>query len=124
MLKRNARLVGTLGLALVLALFAAHPGAAAVGSPGARAAAAPGIGLFESIRLWLAAWWVGPEMDPDGAAATRRAGPARRVVNAADDVGPGMDPNGRATTKSGGAGAHPSGSANTDVGPDIDPNGR
>ena len=123
-MKRNARLVGTLGLALVLALFAAHPGAAAVGSPGARAATAPGIGLFESIRHWLAAWWVEPGMDPDGAAATRSAGPARRVVSAASDMGPEMDPNGRATTKSGGPGAHPAGSANRDMGPEMDPDGK
>src|SRR5262245_34443939 len=57
MLERNTRLLGTLVLALVLALSAARPGTAAVGAHGTRAAAAPRAGLFESVWSRLAAWW-------------------------------------------------------------------
>ena len=111
MLERNTRLLGTLVLALALALSAAQPGMAAVGAHATRAAAAQG-GLFGSVWNWLVARWsgqnaggrglsslwgaVGPEMDPNGGAAPRSTGTgAPSAVSPTTDVGPGMDPNGK-----------------------------
>jgi hypothetical protein len=107
MVGRSRRPLGTLVLALVLALTVARPGAAATGSHSGRhrVAGAQKAGPFESVWGWLAGWWtgqeaggrglssfweaVGPEMDPDG-----KARPAR-PVGTTIDMGPEMDPNGK-----------------------------
>jgi hypothetical protein len=110
MLERNTRLLGTLVIALVLALTAARPGAAAMGSHAStRAGGAVQGGLFESAWSWLSTWWagkdagsrglsrvweaMGPDMDPDGKAAptVRPAG----TVDTTTDMGPDMDPDGK-----------------------------
>src|SRR5947208_13492651 len=123
MVGRSRRPLGTLVLALVLALTVARPGAAATGSHagGHRVAGAQQTGVFESVWGWLAGWWtgqdaggrglssfweaMGPDIDPDGKAAPR------------SDVGPDMDPDGKARP------ARPV-VTNTDVGPEMDPNGK
>lgn len=109
MLERNTRLLGTLVLALALAVTAAQPGAAAVGSHKKTAAEAPGSGLFESFRAWLSAWWTGQDAGGRGLSSLWGA------------MGPEMDPDGKTTTT---AAPVPTVGTTTDMGPEMDPNGK
>jgi len=126
---RNASRLGTaLVLALGLAITCASPGVAA-GREGS-VARIQGNGPLEWAWGWLSAWWfgqdgragqglsriwgeAGPEMDPDGATATRST-PVRsgQSVCANTDMGPGMDPDGSRAAV-----------ACADAGPGMDPNG-